>query len=883
MTYALRKFLCLILCFITFDAMSQSIPSGIVTDSLKNPISSAVVKIYDMNNSLIDYTNTNENGKFVFRKNDAFRFPLNLVVSILGYKEYRQKLDSQIADLHIILEPAALILPDVIVREKAQIIVRQDTLVYSPRDYADKNDKSIEDVLRKMPGIIVREDGMIWFNGKQVKNVVVDGTDVMSGGYSVLTKALRHDQVKEVEIIKNFQNIIALQSKFKTNDIVINLKVKQDKFSKPHGKVEGGPGLPMNFVGESNLLLFNSRFKMVNYIGGNNTGFSYDNHFRIRSTGAPGAIGVNDLNPVADLNIPSNNLPLEQTFLNTSGGVNFNNIYVRRYSTFKLNLNGVISKDGFGVSNNTRSLISADTVIDFQETQTLENKNKSGTIAFSYELNKPRFYLFNEAKYLGKNEFSSSIVQQNPTNFKQSIDNKPFIISDNFAIVPRIQGKNVLQLSALTQYMSKPHIFQVDTGIFASVLNQSRAYSALAERFYITHLRNRASVLYDFAGTYFHHGYKLTYQKDLEHFDSEIRLLQNSGVVTSYTDDYERKFDWTRDLFTLNPNFSLYKNKLTLTLDLPVNYLISRLNYDDRLNVANNLFYLNPRLFLNRKTFNEDNLIFEYNRKLSLGEGFELNRGLIVSSFRSWFRNINNLNRVTTDDLGLTYKLQRSASFFFANFGLGYNRSVSNILKNNDYTNEGSIVSETIDDKGMNESYNFSFRISQFFYLIKLKIDFSGSTDMLESTYYINGSRKIGENTFYNVTLNAFKSVSNVVSFNFNTNYQLGNLGIDGHNSLKYHTFNNNFSVGLYITKDVLLRSNFLNISNWDSNKSKQQLYLLNSSLEVDLGSFDLAFEVKNILNTRMFVMYQYSGNQLIITNFEIRGVLALLKARYFF
>lgn len=63
-----------------------------------------------------------------------------------------------------------------------------DTISYAASSYISKNDKTLEDLLRKMPGIEIKADGQILYNGQWINEFYIEGLDMLGSNYSVATK-----------------------------------------------------------------------------------------------------------------------------------------------------------------------------------------------------------------------------------------------------------------------------------------------------------------------------------------------------------------------------------------------------------------------------------------------------------------------------------------------------------------------------------------------------------------------------------------------------------------------------------------------------------------------------------------------------------------------
>jgi hypothetical protein len=181
--------------------------------------------------------------------------------------------------IDIVLEESVEMLPNVVITAKPRIEVANDTLRYYTSDFRSEKDRSIGEVIDKMPGMSVMEDGSIYFNGKLVKNIIIDGEDVTQGAYGILSKAVHHKYIKEVEVIKNYQDIKLLQGKYKSDVIVLNLKLANPDKLIISGELNAGVGLPDVVDANIKSVIFNQIVKAVNVLNYNNVGYNLASNY----------------------------------------------------------------------------------------------------------------------------------------------------------------------------------------------------------------------------------------------------------------------------------------------------------------------------------------------------------------------------------------------------------------------------------------------------------------------------------------------------------------------------------------------------------------------------------------------------------------------------
>ena len=101
-----------------------------------------------------------------------------------------------------------------------------DTINYLVGAYQQQGDRVIGDVLKRMPGIEVSQSGGIKYNGKSIKKFYVEEMDLLQGRYGLATNNINASDVATVQVLENHQPVKMLQGKELSDDVAINLKLK---------------------------------------------------------------------------------------------------------------------------------------------------------------------------------------------------------------------------------------------------------------------------------------------------------------------------------------------------------------------------------------------------------------------------------------------------------------------------------------------------------------------------------------------------------------------------------------------------------------------------------------------------------------------------------
>jgi len=296
-----RLFLLLILMAFNaaLRAQGEATVSGIVTDrTAGEPLPAATVSIAPVSDtSAKTYTSTDGEGVFSFRAMAVGEYVVS--VSYVGYKPMEKKVritdKQQSYTLRIVLEEDAQLLGEVSVQGRAtRAEQRGDSLTYNAEAFQVMEGSSAEDLLAKMPGIVV-EGGTVQAQGEQVQKVLVDGKEFFDGDVNLAIKNLPSDVIASIEVFDKKSE----QAEFtgfddgeevKTINIITKGGFRQGTF----GEVSGGYGTDDRYKVNGNINFFDddrriSVLGMTNNV--NQQNFSQEDLAGVMSSGASGRGG----------------------------------------------------------------------------------------------------------------------------------------------------------------------------------------------------------------------------------------------------------------------------------------------------------------------------------------------------------------------------------------------------------------------------------------------------------------------------------------------------------------------------------------------------------------------------------------------------------------
>jgi hypothetical protein len=354
----MKKLIAIALLLLANYALTAQNPSkitikGLVHDTfgVEQPFAT-VMLLNPKDSALLNFTRGNEKGEFEFKnvKNSAYL----LKMSFVGFIPFQQNLAPSPTDIHDLgilkMKPITKELMEVVIRTaKAPLSIRGDTIEYNASSFKVPPGSTVEDLLRRLPGIEVDADGNIKAQGKDVQKLYVDGKSFFGNDPKAATKSLGAETISKVQVF----NEKSEQAKLTGVDDgkkekAMNLELKEEYKKGAFGKITAAVGTTERWAARGNYNRFNNKTEQMSIIAyGNNinqTGLNWDDYGEFkgqnafggnRDNGDFGFGGNNNFYYFSGNNAFSNNFDGRGFTKNAGAGANYN------YDNKKIKFNGL--------------------------------------------------------------------------------------------------------------------------------------------------------------------------------------------------------------------------------------------------------------------------------------------------------------------------------------------------------------------------------------------------------------------------------------------------------------------------------------------------------------------------------------------------------------
>ncbi|WP_151893487.1 hypothetical protein [Patiriisocius marinistellae] len=758
--------------------------------------------------------------------------------------------------------------------EKAAVLVKNDTTVYNPEKFKDGSERTVEDLIGKLPGLAVKENGKITFKGKEVESVLLDGDNLFDSNYTIGTKNIDVDMVDTLEAIENYIENPLLHGIATTDAIAINLVLRKGKtdFSSTSNVglgIENRADLNSNILGISKRLKSFATFSFNN-IGVENSPYNYfsSNNFSLEDSNETDfkmdrLIDTGSLNP---------DLEDERTRINNNAFASLNSIFniSDRIGT-KVNFdykNDILSRNILNETN----FESTENSSGFIENQSFEKKPElyNVKVGITYKLSDTEL-LEVDTKFKNEDidsdiDFFINDVKQNSevrTRFQQFKTASKYTkkVSRSSAVTSSFKYNN----ASLNESLFLSPDFRFDNNISSNQLVNSTIDHF---KFDTNYLKSNDS-----------YNFKLGVGYDSRKSDFESLLTEGSGVNISNNDFVFRiQNPWVEG----NMNFKWYKFNFNSTLRVGYlsQFLETRAISNEK--IKKNKFQFFPRFKIGYNINKKSSIDFNANYIEKSTNELYLFENPIFTSNRFAIKNkpsLENIKSLTTD---IMFHYNNFVDLFQFNLGASYVTNYNNFFSLIDIDNQ--FIVNTREVRG----------ISFDTFLIVTGLDkyasFMKSNVRLNVSYGINffenivDNSDIRENESYigRADLNIKTGFLGIINFQNNVKYSNVLFFLNNNDRFEFSSFQNKTSFFLRPYKRLFFETS-VNYFKPDIDR-KEDFVFIDSELRLTTKSGDVDYSLisKNITpNKSIFSRTSVTDFSTTFYSYEIQEPYILFSVRF--
>lgn len=822
------------LIFSSYSSFAQTVLRGMVMDAeTALPVEMATVQLLRQNSGqLISYALTDEKGAFTLSTTQTDE-PLEIVISLLGYETKKIVAETN-KNMLITLTPKVFAIREVEVRP-GRVWGNRDTINYDVSQFISPKDDSIKDVIRKLPGIDVDDVGRISYNGKHISNLYVEGMDISDSRYGQITNNLDAKAVEKVQLLENHQPIRILKDKVNTEDIAINLKLKEDFKDKWMVTLQGGAGLSESSVlWDANLYAMQLGRKSQSVYGYKSNNRGVDVTEEMMELGQLSFYQTQEPAVPSFLSMPSFSAPLKQEkmLFNDTHTLSANRLY-KLNETMQLRINaGYVYDERKQEEGSETTYFQIGDTVSVTEQRHARLRNERGELKLTLENNADSHYMSN--RFTTSGEWGRSFDQYSTERLiKQAMKRTDLMLKNDFK----------------TNWNRGAYTYEVRSFLRFHHLPSELTVDGMKERLPIN----------QFYG------------------DHSFSLIRKKGIVSHrYSAGIKGEANTIENGYTpyATAHWQIDYRKWQTNLTLPVTFT----HYPG---IDFSRFQGSPLLYIRYK--------YNYAWQFSLSASYREAYGDVISlydrpyhtNYRHIRQQIGELPIRRTQGYNLYGEYKNTVNEFFATLTLSHSRNWSNQTYEQIVDQQQTLLlAHKISNQG--EGWGVRGTLSKGFYdwNMKTSLDYQFSTQ--ESEMISQGERLSSQMRFMQYEPKITWSPTRRWEAAYQGNFRYGGNKIGGNRLSPLWNVVQKLSVSyaLFPIEFNLSADHYYN----DIDKRKSvHAFFLDAALRWKTASWQFDFILSNLFDKKQYSYTQYNALQSYTSWIHIRGREALISARYKF
>mgnify|MGYP001339756703 CR=1 FL=1 len=752
--------------FFTVHAQEMRL-EGVISDTLNQPLQNAnVLAIPETADDQIRFSISSTDGVYSLKLLKGVRYSLE--ISYLSYKSYKDSISiDQNTIKNIVLTPSDITLDEIVISERIPVKVREDTITYRPETFLTGQERKLRDVLKKLPGLEVDRAGNVTVNGKDVTKLLIDGKTFFTGDEKLGVNNIPAAVIDEIEALDNYNEVAFLKGLSDSEQLALNIKLKEGKKRFAFGEVEAGVGVDDRYIAHPTLFYYSPK-TTINGIGDfNNIGKkSFDITDYVAFEGGFTRYGENPQSYFRLLNDDFAQFLSQRDFVfnrNNFGALSLNQ-----------NIGNNLDFSGYSiVSLGDVNAQSENTLIYLNNNTTLENRSINENNELDFTLNKASLRYANtknlDIKYdafLKTNSGRSflRVASQTPTDSTMvNQNNRPVSLdfTQKISINKKFSKVHTSSFNASYKYRKSDanNRWDFNTPIFSEIipLDTSNESIRLQQQRDILFREFKSNLKYYWVLQSFHHIYP---EIGFNRIDQTYRTLDGQEVGETILSFSDNGFNNNLGLGLTESYFGVqYKAKVGQFIFKPglfyhyYDWKIRQFQAEVRNRSKGALL---PQLQIDWELNSAFNIKLKYNRFSTFGEATKLANRFVLQNFNQIFVGNSNLENELFHKLSLSYNKFSPFKGNFLNATFGYIHREQSIRSATTIDNIDQINTLIYTDLPEN-SYSSSVSFTKLLGKYQLSMGVNGNYDAY--------SRSINQNIQDFNTLNYGYQVGGTIQF----------------------------------------------------------------------------------------------------------------------
>ncbi|QCE40533.1 TonB-dependent receptor [Psychroserpens sp. NJDZ02] len=753
---------------------------GVVKDSTGVALELAnVVAINKAAKTLEAYAITNDKGRY--KLNLEVNQSYSIQVSYIGMKQISSIVNTKESDINkdytMFIDNS---LDEVEITYEMPVTISGDTITYNADSFKNGTERKLGDVLEKMTGVEINDDGEVEIEGKKVGKVMIDGKEFFDGDTKLATKNIPANAIDKVQVLKNYSEVGQLSGVTNNQDnIAINIKLKEGKKNFWFGTVTGGSGNSEDselYLLQPKLFYY-SPTKSINFIGDlNNIGelalsrrdiFNFSGGFQQPSQQS----GTN-------ISLGSNDLGFKQLQNNQAKSINTKfgaaNFSYSPKSTLDVSGFAIFASSRIDLQENSNVFYTDQTfgIPDENTTSNTQQKSDLGLVKFSakYKPDGNNQLDYDILGRVSKDEQLNGTFSNVVGPIDQNEETNPYKINQNLNYYYTMDEDNIFALSVQHLLQDEDPFYNAlllndptnnseldpdnrdpfddtaqDLGLDGTQVtydvNQQKRVKTnqLDAKVDYWNILNKKSDINFTVGTIYSN----------QQFDSNIFQtlddgsdLETNTTISGLSDVNDIKYTFN-DIY-LGAHYRFKTGKFTISPGVSA-HAYSAVNSQFNTKTTDNFFRVLPDLNILVQLKGTETLNLTYKMQTQFTDVNQFAQGLVLNNYNSTFQGNPDLESALSHNINLSYFSFNMFNYTNVFAFINYSKNIDNIRNVSEFQ-PGSVIKTStpfnsgLDDESLNVSGRFQRRFG------KLQASLRGTFGYTKYNQFINSQVSVNEN-----------------------------------------------------------------------------------------------------------------------------------------
>ncbi|MDI9365743.1 MAG: hypothetical protein QM541_12385 [Flavobacterium sp.] len=875
----MKNLLLFLIIIISNGVYSQTIIKGNINDLAGKAISNVSVLILKKTtDDVIVYAISDSKGFYNISFSSSYN-EIDIQVRCIGYQTITETINNISQSRNFKLNEKPFVLKEVIVKS-SPITQRRDTIKYSVNSFSKEQDRSIGDVLKRMPGIEVLSDGKILYQGRPINKYYIEGLDLLEGKYNLANENLPYKEVTEVQILENHQPIRALDSLKFSDQAALNIKLKNAYTFTGQARLGGGFS-PLLWEANITPMLFTKKKQMLTTYQANNTGDNVAsqlkkltiediiNQFENNSE-------KNDLLNIQQLATPNFS---EKRWLDNNAHLLSGNYLQKLNNNYEIRVNLSYFNDyqqqnGF---TNTEFITPVNTIRILEEKYNQLFFNSLLT-NITLQKNADKNYFKNSLEFQGFWDSQRGNIILNNEQLKQQLSNKFFRISNNLKNIFPL-GKQMITLNSYLGLNKTPQTLNVNPGQFKNLLNNNLPFDEVTQQVDLNTFYTNNSISFIKAIKKFSIEPKVGFQIENQLLNSEIITSANNNLGNQFSNN----LNWFRSKIYIDIQTQYKKDKWRMELSTPINHHAYQIN-DNPLQTSEqiNRVTFEPRLL----AIYDISSFWKINSSINFSNQFgsinQLHYAYILQNYRNLQRINAPLPQNSNQNFTFAIAYRNPTKTLFWNVMYMNSKSVNNLLYQTEILPNGATELQAVEQRNLKNNHNISTRASKYFSKIKSNITLNATFGIQDFQQFLNKNLTDIKNQNLTIGNKIDIDISDKINAEYQANWTFSKNKVQNQENPTITQQSHIFNLNFYPIKNqyLALKSEYIN-NNLFTERTENIFTDFIYRYTITKKKIDLEFQLFNIFNTTNFRTININDFSYVETNFNLRPRQMLFKARF--